>query len=519
MWSKMKSEIGKHFRREDGQSVILIGVMIVAILGFLGLALDLGRVFFYRGMLRNAADAASLAAASQYREGRGYSEMQAIAIEVMELNGISPTTVNVQTCDTNPTDPDLCTSPPRKLVRVIGAIEVPMSFLQLVGVEDVTIQEDAIGEAATMDLVLVIDVSESMADDASMCDGDDDDGDGVIDDGRPENWCGGGLSAIPKNGATNDDYYRDPAACNSAEECYPFEEVKNAAKNFIDRILDQPASIEPDRLAIVTFSNGWEADATGVVPPGWITDHGDAINIVDNLGVYNPPKCPRSIGPCRNYDEDDNYMGFECDLYRDTGNPASCTTTNIGGGLKLAGNMFALNSRPSALWVVVLLTDGAANASDSDGGSNPYGYCPSTTWSPPFCRDPLSSTRHASTSAYYDADDFARDMADFVGCYPTSPAAGCTTSGQGAVMFTIGLGNKVLRTYSAGDTAHGVSLLRYIAAVGYDADPATDPCEDLYDTEEEWKEWCGNYYYSPTADQLSLVFEDIASRIFTRISH
>ena len=95
-------------------------------------------------------------------------------------------------------------------------------------------------------------------------------------------------------------------------------------------------------------------------------------------------------------------------------------------------------------------------------------------------------------------------------------------------MFAIGLGDQVLETYAAGDVAHGVSMLRYAAAVGYDSDPDTDPCEDknLYvngdndsDGVHNWQEWCGNYYFSPTGNQLDKVFEDIAERIFTRLSH
>jgi hypothetical protein len=518
-------------RGQKGQSIILIALAFVALLAFVGLAMDAGTLFIFMGHLRRAVDAASLSAAAQYREGRTYDQLVASAEEVMNLNGVDPEVVQVQTCDTNPGDPGLCFTPPRKMVRVIGQLNVPMSFLQLIGIPTLTISANAIGEAASMDVVLVIDISESMAWDASRCDGDSDDiEDNAADDGRTSDLgCG---PAIAQVGSTWDDYYRDPSRCNPALNCEPFEKVKSAAISFVDRILDKPAAQEADRLAIVTFSNGWQTPGnsrgTRVVPPGWMTDHTQAVDAINNLEVYQPDICPTDLGPCLLYDSgtsDGNFLGFGCPTFDDggnpnyTGNPATCTSTNIGGGLRLAGNMYADNPREEALWVTVLLTDGAANSSDPDN-THPYGYCPDSTWDVPFCRDRDTLSRHSSGNPAYDADDYARDMADFVGCYGTNPAPACNgVEGQGAVIFAIGLGEQVLKTYNPDPVPAGVRLLRYVAAVGDDGNSATDLCAGLYDNEDEWKTWCGNYYYSPTGDQLDTVFEDIASRIFTRITH
>jgi len=293
-------------------------------------------------------------------------------------------------------------------------------------------------------------------------------------------------------------------------------------------------------LGIVYFSNGWQGAPLGshvVTPPGWavgdplwFNNRVDAAAAVANLLVYNPDICPDPLGtgegPCRKYDPPGfvfgggggDYLGFECPLFRDAAaDPRSCTTTNIGGGLLLAGQMFNDHPKEEALWVAVLLTDGAANASSRDMPTHPYGYCPGSAgapdWINPIFRDDRASTRHSTASGLYDADDFARDMADFVGCTPTSPAAGCSRPGQGAVAFAIGLGSQVLSTDSVG-TAYGASLLRYVAAVGDDFDPATDLCASVPDP----RTWCGNYYFSPSGAQLTRIFEDVASRIFTRIT-
>jgi hypothetical protein len=160
-------------------------------------------------------------------------------------------------------------------------------------------------------------------------------------------------------------------------------------------------------------------------------------------------------------------------------------------------------------------TDFEAEDDISDYTTYPLGYCP---YDPtfPLCQDENVSTRHASGNEHYDADDFARDMADFVGCYPVNPAADCGSTGQGAVIFAIGLGDGVLDdTNEVNSKPYGASLLRYIAAVGDDGNPATNPCSTVSDPSE----WCGNYYFSPEGPGLTRIFEDIASRIFTRIVH
>ena len=103
-----------------------------------------------------------------------------------------------------------------------------------------------------------------------------------------------------------------------------------------------------------------------------------------------------------------------------------------------------------------------------------------------------------------------------------SCAALAPTYGQGAVIFTIGLGKRVVNNTNCNATVWGAlcepdvaeHMLRYIAAVGDDGDPTTDPCAAAVVGDD-----CGNYYYSPTGAGLLEVFEAVASRIFTRITH
>lgn len=58
-------------RDQSGAVVIVLGVMLALLIGFAGLAIDLGRFFVVKTELQNAVDACALSAASQLRPGQG----------------------------------------------------------------------------------------------------------------------------------------------------------------------------------------------------------------------------------------------------------------------------------------------------------------------------------------------------------------------------------------------------------------------------------------------------------------
>jgi Flp pilus assembly protein TadG len=546
--------------KTSGQALILIVITFFGLLLFLGLMVDLGQIFLAKGYLRRAADAASLAAAAQFRENRGIIEMQNAAYEAANMNGIAPGIVDVQTCDTTgKTDPVLCAKSngnmPRKLVRVTIVLDYPMTFLSLLDIYTVQLTEVSISEAASMDVVLVIDTSESMS------------------------WEGSAA-------APGDPDQRDPSVCNAAadyaDQCKPFRDVKAAALSFTSEILNHSdPTLEEDRIAIVTFATGWQDGELGtrVVPMGtngWTNDYdvaADHINgPVNGLKVYDPgpgmsfnqvgdPALRLAVSPVRLYAPDNSWQGFEC-LRVDFPDPpyvsspdpsaiSACGTTNIGGGMRMAANQFAVDKRQEALWVVIVLTDGAANATfatnedagnpgDPDAfvlpppGPDPYtlvdhfplGFCPDGDWvgkdtetGRSYCQDNMVRTRHAIGSSMYDADDFARDQANFVACPAaiSTPHTKCfPTKGQGAVIFSIGLGDEILYLDQdpATPTPYGGALLRYLAAVGDDGNPNTDQC----DTQPDYSKSCGNYFYAAHGTDLEKIFEAIYSRIFTRLT-
>ncbi len=557
--------------RASGQALILIVLTFMGLLLFLGLMVDLGQIFLAKGYLRRAADAGALAAAAQFRENRGITEMRAAAEEVAHMNGIQPTTIDVQTCKEGDPGPDttLCAPSasvmPRKKVRVTITLDYPLTFLALLNIYTVRLVETSVSEAAAMDVILVIDVSESM----------------TWDVGLSDTAYGNDL--------------RDPNVCNP-DDCAPFNDVKGAAASFASEILNKDPSEEEDRLAIVTFASGWQASPLGTqVYLDWTNDSAVATPTIAGLTVYDPgivcpwdgggtgdcdgtatvpgAWCPDTaddipVGMCRSYSPEGYYRNFGCPRFQGSktvlegvvdgveNTISACLTTNIGGGLHVAGNQFASQKRLDALWVVVILTDGAANATlgteeDTGGtGTNvvipdpgtgldedeisqhyPFGFCPPNTyeawgdpvdWTQPhrkFCQDGDADTYHGPvSSANYDADDFARDQAKFVACPATNPPASCgTTFGQGAIIFTIGLGNEILMMDNdtiGGLKPYGASLLRYIAAIGDDGDAATNPCLG----ETNWAKSCGNYFFAAAGADLERVFELIYSRIFTRLT-
>ena len=179
-----------------------------------------------------------------------------------------------------------------------AVLPVNFAFLPIIGWNTVNISANSVSQAASVDLVLVIDSSGSMAFD--LCtNGIDDDGEGDGDD------CNG--FGTPQAGLFADS---DAAICNAASNCEPFESIRTAALGLLNNMF-----FPYDRMAVVSFSH---LSATEIS----LTD-GDnfaavqaAINAIDvALPAPNPP----------------------CDI--SGGDPRGCPTTNTAAGLTRGGNL------------------------------------------------------------------------------------------------------------------------------------------------------------------------------------
>ncbi|MCJ7716049.1 MAG: VWA domain-containing protein [Anaerolineales bacterium] len=514
-------------QRERGQAIIITAIAFMAMLAFAGLVTDAGTLYLNYTRLKRALDAAAVAAANQIRDSslpaaQRKSLIRESAREMLILNNISDIySLETYICEDLGIPANfasLCPAPgelKRKLAWIQATQNSPVYFLHLFGVTNIPITTHSVGEAASLDVVIVIDTSESMG------------------------------SETP--GFSND---FDPTACNAANSCQPLRDAKDSANAMINKFFDGY-----DRIAIVTYdvqatvhdpdlssAEVLEADHTAVQntinaiqlidgpSPADILAFGDA-----RYGVVNP----MDLNGNGVYYEPKDIIGSTC----------------AGCGMRVAGDILAAQGRVDTVWVIVFLSDGATNVSDLPETSPDVpvgyvnGYCggavgarlwtnePSTAYT--WCNDSDPATRHCgpyhgdatecpdgaawvgNSSPPYDTEDYARDMTDRVGLvYPLYPAdSNEPKSGDEVAIYAIGLGK-------AADPPDydGEQLLRYMANIGddnfrnpvpddlLDAIPA-DPCDGAAPQTS-----CGQYYYAPSGAYLIQIFEKVAGSIFTRIT-
>jgi len=185
----MKKFVNHLKQAERGQSIIILAIAFVVLLGFVGLTTDVSLMFVRYATIRRAVDSASLAAATQMRQGTEEATVALAAKQFVEFHGLDSVDVLVESCLTidrqaNETDfatteewnqfqdlrDELCTADQRKLVKVTVQAESPTVFLRLLGWENFTLQASAISETAALDVVLIMDVSESMLSETSYDD-------------------------------------------------------------------------------------------------------------------------------------------------------------------------------------------------------------------------------------------------------------------------------------------------------------------------------------------------------------
>jgi hypothetical protein len=255
------------------------------------------------------------------------------------------------------------------------------------------------------------------------------------------------------------------------------------------------------------------------------------------------------LGPClKTTPQYPIYSGQTCGALTKGGiDPTSCGASNIGGGLYKAGEQFGEGARTDSFWVTIALIGGPANAAvpprDPTVDAN-TGWCPgsavwnlTSTWQWPdaanpggykntgFCRDrdpmpynPATNPRrrvdltdpnnpvYPPTTSLYDADDYARDAADYI--------AAPTPKGQGATLFAICLGEYCQNYFpELGDPYSAEHLGQYMALKAGDQYNALGVLTTVANHGLYFCAECTN-----SSSSLEGVFTKIAENIFTRIS-
>jgi Flp pilus assembly protein TadG len=71
---------------ERGQAIVIVGLILVVLIGFIGLAVDGGRLYWERRILQNAVDAAALAASDNYQDSQSITASQHAAANEYAAN-------------------------------------------------------------------------------------------------------------------------------------------------------------------------------------------------------------------------------------------------------------------------------------------------------------------------------------------------------------------------------------------------------------------------------------------------
>ena len=538
-------------KASPAQAIVLIAVAFAGLVAMVGLLTDGGMLLVQYSRLKRAVDAAAIGAAEQYRKGYNLDDLRNAAKEYLLMNQTNVTLSNItaDTCQSQPGDPVLCQIPLRKLVRVSASQDVNFGFLRVLGFNSTTISATSIGEAASIDLMMVIDSSISMA--------------AQTDYHNNGNSCSG-LPYSDSNCANDINPGDDPSVCNLDNSCEPMADVKATAQAFADKLFypyDRVSVITDtgqtpggarDPIVVRKLQSELDSNPSITVAQAATDDQSSVDSAISGLKAFQPYICQyqpdplnagscvlspsNGPGPCLNYPpaagdatcaNGPTFAGQECPYYRlsSPNDPSTCNSTNAGGALLMAGNEFTANGgtdpdikvRKDSFWAVILLLTGTPNSSfpsTADLASHPYGYCPSTMWGYPLCTqgkinyDIFPPTpqptpwRHSSGDPNYSSLDYAMDIADWV----ANPK-----NGVGASIYTIGLGNRVEHSSTAGGTAQADEperYMKYAAEYAGTADSAGDPSGANH----------GQYYYAPDTSGLTAIFDAIYQNITTRIS-
>ena len=151
--------------RRRGFVLILLALVLVALVGMVGLAVDLGVAYFLKARLSQAADAASLAGARSLSRGAdiGTQTASAQAVATNFFNANFPNGFWGST--TSLTTPAVTENDITKIryVTIHATATIPLYFLRVFGVPTVTIGTSAQAARRDANIIIILDRSGSMS--------------------------------------------------------------------------------------------------------------------------------------------------------------------------------------------------------------------------------------------------------------------------------------------------------------------------------------------------------------------
>ncbi len=351
---------------QRGQALVLTAVSLVVLLAFAGLAVDIGMIMLTRLKLVKITDAAALAAAGSLSgppsESDSVRRARAVARarQYMLMHSFDPdapgNALRVSFPAVAPPDQ------PRKLVELKATQRLSLLLLPLIGINEAAVSSgDRQGEAAPLDVVLVLDVS------ASMCYGN------YVRDLYCETPTISNLRDPYDPRQPEDLIYNPPSDRNVNVRWFPFYQMQDAARLFIDQL-------DPryDQISVVSFSSN----------EGSWAGQGEARVHLPLTDVMNAAKDVIGVSPASG----NGVVGLR---------PGG--RTNMAKGLELGiDTLLAFTppgkARETAIGAIILFSDGAPTRTKN--GTTPSG-CSSS--SPQNCaaarRDVMIEAQRAADNA------------------------------------------------------------------------------------------------------------------------
>ena len=353
----MKTFCGRRLRRlgdESGQAIIIVGLSLVVLLGFAGLAIDVGNAYFTQRELQKAADAAALSGALELPNPAAATAVAqsygAAGGDKNEATLVKDSSMTVSTRCV----PSLGCVPSRGITTNVIAVKeeaaVPTYFAKLFGFDTFNVSATATAcspcDAKPLDIMIVLDRT------GSMCQ----------------------LSLPPSPGFPSGRVVDDHPQCTDLRNAR--DGIRNSFLPFFEPTID--------KIGLAVFPPVPPSPSTAqkcAAPDG-------ATGSPNFRFQYDNPNATHVIEPLS------SSFGNGSQLWNTLGCLQSNGTTSYADAIEQAqAELNSVRGRPNANKIIVFFSDGAANTAGTwhtPASSSPYRVTP--------CQQGVTSASRAKTA-------------------------------------------------------------------------------------------------------------------------